>query len=431
LNEPTVIPLLMAEAEEVVDVPVTSSLGETILQHQNNQHSGEGYAAHGSGPHVEPDPGDKDWHDALLSGIADTKPILSDKEREQFEERHGELQNERLGQEVEEYDAKEAAKAAEAEAEESEEGEESEEALTDNPLELFAPEDVQAWAEHFGLAEEDLENPAVQKMLGKAMTEAAEEQQAQAQTAQQSQGQPEGQPMREPTQQEFDAHAQQLRAIAADPRINSPVMQRAFASGIAKYFGDGSAEAQQHATGFAELLTMGGISLMSSALPAMMSHYLPSMLEAAVPGLASLVQDATAANSWEAAREQFGRSLPAMDSPEFQALRDEVLRDNPWFESIQWKDGNGRPLDPRHPLAIQQAASAFARLATGQKLSPETIAKAVETGKKEAQSHARKVTASRSLSAGRSRNSFTRESRDEFRETIAAYNKSQHGNFEE
>jgi hypothetical protein len=120
-----------------------------------------------------------------------------------------------------------------------------------------------------------------------------------------------------------------------------------------------------------------------------------------------------------------------LDSEEFNQLRESVLKVAPWLTTVQWRDAQGRPLSPSHPEAIRQSAVAFARIAAGQKLSPEMIQKAQATARREAEGRTRRITASRSLAAGKSRNSFTRESRDEFRETIMQWNQNQHGNFEE
>ena len=124
--------------------------------------------------------------------------------------------------------------------------------------------------------------------------------------------------------------------------------------------------------------------------------------------------DATASNAWLDCKNEFGKSLPDLDTPEFDQLRAAVVQANPWITEMVWKGPDGRPLHPNDPRSVRQQARAFAQLAMGRKLNPESIAKAVETGKKEAQAHNRRVTASRSLSAGQSRNNFARESRDEF-----------------
>lgn len=396
-----IIPLLMAE--EAVPTPVQSDLGTTIVEQRNDQFSGEGYAEHGPGREQASTPdADKSWRDAFLDAVVQSRANTTKEERAELEQS--------LAHEED---------SPEAETEEAEDGEEEAETGA-NPLEQFDPASVKEWAEYLGLQESDLQDPKIAQLVATQMNDAAQAEQAELQKAAQGQGQP-GTPGAPPSPEEFHAYMQELDRLAQNPAINDPHMQKAFNTGLAQLLGADTPEAQQNAEQLGNMLTRAGLNLMSSCVPAIVSHMLPAALDQILPGLRSMHTDAVASNAWEEARAEHGRSLPELDSAEFNQLREEILKANPWLTSIQFKDPSGRPLHPNHPLAVRQAAAAFARLAVGQKVSPETIAKAVETGKKEAQGHARRVTASRVLGAGRSQGRFGGAQKNDFRDAITAY----------
>lgn len=412
-NETEIIPLLMAE--DATEVSVQSDLGETIVREQNAQHSTEGFAEHGHGRVKETTASDQGWRDSLIDAIEQSKPITTDKERAEFDEAR-----------ERQAECDEAAEEEQAE-EQAEESEESE--TTESPLAQFEDESVQQWAEYMGLTPEDLENPRVAAMLAQQMNSAVEQEQSELRASQAGQGATQqGQP---PTQEEFNSYVAQIHQAVQNPAINDPVMFKAFNGELSKILGDGSPEAQAQAERLGTLLTTGGLNLMVSAVPALVAHALPQLLDSILPGLREMHSDATASNAWLDCKNEFGKSLPDLDTPEFDQLRAAVVQANPWITEMVWKGPDGRPLHPNDPRSVRQQARAFAQLAMGRKLNPESIAKAVETGKKEAQAHNRKVTASRSLSAGRSRSNFARESRNEFLDAINAFNANQHGNFEE
>jgi hypothetical protein len=405
------IPLLMAE--DTTEVTVQSDLGTSIVEHQNGQYSGEGFAEH-TGARPEPTtPEERSWRAAFLDSLEASKPIVTDKDRAELD-----AARER------------AAEHEEAEAtEESEEGEEQEEqeAPESSPLEAFDPDSIRQWAEYLNLDENDLQNPKIAQMLAAQMQDAVDT--AEQQSTQQTQAQPQ---TYQPTQEEFDEYVQELHRVVDNPQINDPVMMKAFTDGLSHFLGDGSPDAVKNAEGLGRLLTAGGLNLMSSAVPAIVQHCLPQMIDAYMPGLRQMAEDANNHNAWESARNEVSRQLPELDSEEFNQLRESVLKVAPWLTTVQWKDPQGRALPSSHPEAIRQSAVAFARIAAGQKVSPEMIQKAQATARREAQGHTRRISASRSLGAGKPRSSFARESgRNEFLEAIQTYNQNQHGNFEE
>ena len=102
------------------------------------------------------------------------------------------------------------------------------------------------------------------------------------------------------------------------------------------------------------------------------------------------------------------------------------MAQNPWLSTLQFKDGNGRLLHPEHPQAVRQAASLFAKLATGQRFTPEMLKKAVEQGRREAQAHTRKVSASKALGSGKSNGAAFRNAPENnpLREEIMRYEAS-------
>jgi hypothetical protein len=415
MNENTVvIPLLMAE--DATEVTVQTDLGETIVREQNAQHSTEGFAEHGHGRVKEVAPSDQGWRDSLIDAIEQSKPVVTDKERLALDEARE--------RQLERDEAKE-----EETADEEEQAEESEDAESlANPLEDFEEESVRQWAEYLGLEESDLANPKIAAMLAQQMNSAVEQEQSELRASQTAQARQPGQPV---TQQEFDEYVGELHKLVANPAINDPQVFRAWNQEMSKILGDGSPESMAQAEKFGTLATVGAINLMSTVVPMIVSHMLPQALDSVLPGLREMHSDATSANAWADARNEFGKSLPELDSPEFNELREAVVKANPWITEMVWKGPDGKPLHPNDPRSVRQQARAFAQLAIGRKLNPESITKAVETGKKEAMAHNRKVTASRSLSAGRSRSNFARESRNEFLDAINAFNANQHGNFQE
>jgi hypothetical protein len=390
-----IIPQIWAEEDNSA-----GDLHSAIVAHERDQHSTGEPGSHGQRPaaaeqsSVEP---------SLLDLIEQTVPLATDESRKKFDE----ARNRQEGDESEE------------ELEEIEEAE-GEEGAPPSPLDAFDDNLVQQLLEKLGITPEEAQNPAVANLLAEKLQG---EQQSRMDQAQQQ---------REPqTEQEhYQAYMSELQRVASDPQINDPVMMAAFENTLAQCFGADSPEAQGNVKNLSTALVQGGLSLMSTVVPAMLNHYFAQALEATLPGLAQQHFDGVAKSAWDAVlQDPQYRELPALDSDEFSQLREDVLQKNPWMTTIAFKDAQGRNLHPDHPQAIRQQAKLFARLATGERLSPDMVAKAVARGKREAQGHTRRVSASRSLASGRSHgaSAFGSQSKDtSFTDAIHEWNRSQH-----
>jgi len=398
-------------------VEVSTELGEEIVRQEHGKRSTEGHSEHNrdtaqgnaeasKSTKTSDFDSDEAFHEAFRDAIADSKPLLTDKDRQAQEDR-----------EAARVEREQQANTEEEEQEEAEE-EEAEENAGPDPLDAFPPDAVAKLAEQFGLTEDDLENPAVQRMLAARMSDQTEitNKVEPIQRAQMD-------------EQRLTEHLQGLQKLSQDPSINDPQMVQAFENALAQCFDAQTPEALQSVKNMSSVLTQGGLNLMSTVVPQIMAHYLPQYIEQLLPGLADTHRSATAHNTWSEVRnsDPTFKSLPDVDSEDFNALREKVVAANPWLTEMVWKDANGNQLHPWHPQAVRLQAKLFARLASGERVSPDAIQKAVEQGRKEAQSHTRKVTASRSLRSGKSTGgSFGRPTSDtSFVDAIKAYNQSQ------
>lgn len=399
----------MSETTTPSTVEVSTDLGEYIVRHEHAQKSSEGHSQHNQGTEDARAERDKKtpeddvaFHDAFLEAIESTKPLLDDKDR--------------VAQEDRDQAKRERAEQAQADKEEEESDDDAEEQKGPNPLQQFAPNDVKAFADQIGLTEEDLENPKIAALLASRMSDQQEATNKVEAPIQQVQD-----------EQRFQQHLDGLHKLSQDPTINDPRMTAAFEVSLAQCFAAESPEQLQNTKNLSSTLIQGGLSLMSTVVPQILANYLPSFIEQYLPGLAENHREATAHNVWQDVRSSDAsfRDLPEVDSPEFTELRAKLVAANPWLETITFQDGNKRPLHPDHPQAMRQHALVFARLARGEQFTPETIRKAVETGRREATSHTRKVTASRSLGAGKSKGQFQAPKNDEFVAAIHEFNRAQ------
>jgi hypothetical protein len=364
-----VIPQIHAEAEDGA-----GSLHEAIADHQRDQTSTGAEGTHGSRPTAAEQPsGEQSFLDAVKS----TKPLLDGSDREAFDslEMH---QNE----------------LREEDAEEEEVVEEED----DNDLG---------------------ENPKIATMLSSQL---AEQREREAHDA--TQQQPESE------HAQYQSYIGELQRIAADPALNDPTLTKAVVDSLCPAFGADTPESRANVENMVSVLTMGGINLINTLAPLVMEKMFSQVLENHLPGLRESHFDGIAKNAWaEVMKDPNFRDLPAdINSPEFEELRAKVLAEAPWMETIVFRDEQGRQLHPSHPKAVRMQAAVFAKLASGQKVTPETIAKAVARGKREAQGHERRVTASRALHSGRSSRgagSFGSNAKDtSFLDSIREYNRS-------
>ena len=390
-----VIPTIFAEAEGGND------FHDAVVSYERSQQSV------GPEPALERQPEPQDdgtWSKSFVQAIKESKPLLSEEDRETFEAIEMQENEIPVPEETEEDDSEE------------EEIVEEEDELGDNPLDEFDPEEVAKLVDKYKLSEEDLQDPRVANMLARQLMEqdATEQAQRQPQT----------------DQEHYEVYIKELQRVASDPTVNDPQMLQAFENTLAQCFGADSPESRANVKNLSGALVMGGLNLMSSVVPQIVQHVFADMVEQHLPGLARNHFDAVAHNSWVDVRNQDPafRDLPAdINSPEFEELRQKVLTENKWLQTITFRDEQGRQLHPDHPSAVNQAAHIFAKLAVGQKLTPETVAKAVAQGEKKARSHERRVSASRSLSSGRPSGSAFKPSRDDdFADSIRQYMSAQY-----
>jgi hypothetical protein len=163
-----------------------------------------------------------------------------------------------------------------------------------------------------------------------------------------------------------------------------------------------------------DILNYGGRALVEAAVPQMVGSYfqdfvlnhLAQVLENLYPGMQASYAQAQAGNCWSdvCASEEFkSLDLPSFGSPEFQTAAEQLYSRHPWLNSFDPVDADGKQL----PIAqaLKAKAEVCARLLAGARVNPKAelkrIAEAMETTKKGAESRNRRVSASRSLGAGR------------------------------
>jgi hypothetical protein len=392
-------------------VEVISPIGEEIVAREWAERSDEGAAQHSHNTkQAEAEAAkavpDRSFGDTLKQAIRAQKPMLSEQDLKDIQAEKGEQQKDVESEEDLEVEVPEEEQEAEI-----------------NPLDAFSPEAVAKLAQQFGLSEDDLQSPAVQRMLADRLQGAEQPQQNEVNPPVTQAAQ---------SEQEFRQHLEEIGQIAQDPELNDPRMVQAFESVLGQVFGSDTPEQQQSVKTLSNVLIEGGLSLMTSAVPRIVANLLPAYFEQLAPGLMEQHRSATAHNTWsdlKASNPDY-RGLPDVDTPEFDALREKILQENPWMSTLQFKDSSGNALNPWHPQAVRQQAALFAKLAVGERLSADAVRKALETGRKEAQAHTRRVAASRSMSAGRSTGKFGVTPKNEFRDFIEQYMRDQRPSFD-
>lgn len=165
------------------------------------------------------------------------------------------------------------------------------------------------------------------------------------------------------------------------------------------------------------------------AIEGYLAQNFPAIIEHFLPGLAQLHQDALAQDVWENARaeSEFTHLLPRYDTDEYHALGERLEKEHGWLAALDFTDAQGRPLPMKQ--AMQEKAALVIKLASGEQLTQataaESIKKAVERGRQQERAVTRKVSAGKSLGAGRTRGEFTSKARDDFRQSIEDYMKNQ------
>jgi hypothetical protein len=208
-------------------------------------------------------------------------------------------------------------------------------------------------------------------------------------------------------------HVTKLFERSQAPANSDPLLTDIFTDSLAKSL-DTPAEALPQLKSAVAVLQYGAQSMIETQLPPMITSYfqdfvqnhLPQVLESLYPGMQASYAQASAANAWSdvCASEEFkGLSLPAFGTPEFQAAADELYAANPFLNTLDPLGPDGKQLPVAQ--ALRAKAEICARLLAGARVDPKSelkrIAAAVETTKKGAESRNRRVSAPRSLGAGR------------------------------
>jgi len=184
----------------------------------------------------------------------------------------------------------------------------------------------------------------------------------------------------------------------------------------------------------AQVLTTMGENMLQTRVPQLvgtfMMEHMPQLLEHFMPGSAALFRQAQIANTWQSVLEQDefkDLGLPKWNSPEFSQAAEKVHKANPWLVDFDPPGPDGRPLPINEALFAKAAITA--RLLAGDRTSPkrmmEQAAQAFAKGKQEATRANRRVSAGRSLGAGKTTGKISE--RAEYLSMMDAYN-LHHGN---
>lgn len=179
-----------------------------------------------------------------------------------------------------------------------------------------------------------------------------------------------------------------------------------------------------------QTLVRGAVDLMNTVLP----RILQAQIDQVYPGFTQMHENAMYAMTWDKVRNEIDPAtqqplyadLPGYGTPEFGKVMREAAKAIPGFDQMVFTDPKtGRILPP-----AQQAAKKYAMLAksaSGVKVSPAEVKRAVETGKTIARATEQKRTAGKALGAGHSKSDSAPASDDINSSIMGAYN-ARHGN---
>lgn len=206
--------------------------------------------------------------------------------------------------------------------------------------------------------------------------------------------------------EQYQTHVRQLVQATADPEALRQLgmnLLAGFGVDVTKTDDPEVKALLDNAPKVASTLAEGFVDMAYTALPQLM----PTLVEAVFPGFGLMYERSLYSSQWDRVREYTDESgkqpyaeLPPYGSKDFKRTLKEAAKQIEGFDEMVFRDKNGNPL----PLAQQATKkySILARIATGQKVNPEVVAQAVETGRRLAGESEQRRRAGRALGSGKS-----------------------------
>jgi hypothetical protein len=204
-----------------------------------------------------------------------------------------------------------------------------------------------------------------------------------------------------PTPEQRAEYVERLSRFAKE--VNDPEMSLQYAKDWCAFQGVNYEKAVREGfkpEEFVHRQTMYAANLVNTILPRLLPSMMAQVVEQVFPGFGQMYEGALTANTWEDLRsgDKNFKALAAFGTPEFQEAYDATMKENPWIKQIL-TDDKGNRLSRPQVLATQYRV--VAQLLSGQKVTPQTVQTAIEKGKQDANRNNRRVSAGRSLGAGK------------------------------
>lgn len=205
-----------------------------------------------------------------------------------------------------------------------------------------------------------------------------------------------------------DTDTDKLQKLLNNPKL--PPEQRAEIQG--------ALQLAQSAGKIGTSIARGGVDLVMTVLP----QLLPELIEQIYPGTQARYEAGVYAQAWQQVTSAVGKdgrpiysNLPAYGSKEFRDMAYKAERQlslpQGGLQNLVIKDAKG------NPLSLEQQAQAkyrmIAKVSQGQKISPQTVAAAVQTGKRQATEIAQKRAAGRAMGSGQNSKGLNQQQDDD------------------
>jgi hypothetical protein len=180
-------------------------------------------------------------------------------------------------------------------------------------------------------------------------------------------------------------------------------------------------------------LARGAVDLTATILPALLFRqdkdgipYLGRLIENVFPGTLANFEKQQYADAWESVRNSNPayKELPAYGTTDsaFGKLMADAAKQIPNFDKLEFRG-----------TKAEQAASKYqllAKIATGQKVTPATVAQAVQTGKRQVAERSARVNAGRVLGSGQSSQKFEAPNEDRAMDDLDSEIEKQNSSFQ-